>query len=104
MEQDDTEYSYELKIPKDRVAVLIGKSGNIKKEVEDATKSKIDIDSKEGDVIVSGMDSVGIFSAREVIKAIARGFNPETALLLLFCQGVATRDDHKTGGYHQRQE
>ena len=29
------EYSYELKIPKDRVAVLIGKKGEIKEKIEE---------------------------------------------------------------------
>ena len=46
------EYSYELKIPKDRVAVLIGMKGNVKKAIEEETKSKINVDSKEGDIFV----------------------------------------------------
>lgn len=76
-------YSYELKIPKDRIAVLIGKKGTIKKEIEEATNSKIKVDSKEGDVTISGKDSLGLFSAREIIKAVSRGFNPDIAILLL---------------------
>lgn len=76
-------YQYDLKIGKSRVAVLIGKDGSVKKEIEDETKTQLDIDSKEGDVIVSGEDALGLYSAREVIKAIGRGFNPEVALLLL---------------------
>ena len=35
------EFSYTLKIPKDRVGVLIGKSGDIKKNIESVTKTKI---------------------------------------------------------------
>ncbi len=77
------EYSYELKVPKSRVAVIIGKEGSVKKEIEEATKTKLNIDSKEGDVFVSGEDAIGLFTAREIIKAIARGFNPELAKLLL---------------------
>ena len=77
------EYQYELKIPKERVAVLIGKEGCVKKELEEETKTKLNIDSKEGDVFVSGEDALGLYSAREVIKAIGRGFNPEISLLLL---------------------
>ena len=77
------EYQYELKIPKERVAVLIGKEGCVKKEVEEETKTKLDIDSKEGDVFVSGEDALGLYIAREVIKAVGRGFNPDIALLLL---------------------
>ena len=39
------QYSNELKIPKERVAILIGKKGEVKKELEDRTKTKIIIDS-----------------------------------------------------------
>ena len=83
MASKEQEYSYELKIPKERIAVLIGKKGEIKKRVEEETKTKINIDSKEGDVSVKGKDALGLLNAREVIKAIARGFNPDFALLLL---------------------
>lgn len=77
------EYLYELKIPKERVAVLIGKKGQVKKEIESSTKTTIKVDSKEGDIFVSGKDALGLYNAREVIKAIGRGFNPEVAELLL---------------------
>ena len=78
-----TEYSYELKVPKNRVAVIIGKGGSIKKDIEESTNTKLDIDSKEGDVFVSGEDALGLYTAREIIKAIGRGFNPDVAKLLL---------------------
>ena len=77
------EYSYELKVPKNRVAVIIGKNGGIKKEIEESTKTKLSIDSKEGDVFVTGEDALGLYTAREIIKAIGRGFNPDVARLLL---------------------
>lgn len=78
-----SEFMYELKIPKDRIAVMIGKNGRIKKEIESLTKTKIDVDSKEGDIFISGKEGLGLFNAREVIRAIGRGFNPDIALLLL---------------------
>ena len=77
------EYSYELKVPKNRVAVIIGKEGSMKKDIEESTKTKLNIDSKEGDVFVSGEDALGLYTAREIIKSIGRGFNPEIAKLLL---------------------
>lgn len=77
------EYSYELKIPLARVAVLIGKGGNVKKDIEDATVTKLQIDSAEGDVFITGEDALGLYTAREVVTAIGRGFNPELAKLLL---------------------
>lgn len=73
----------ELKVPNERIAVLIGIKGKIKKEIEAATSTKMEIDSKEGDVFVTGKNGLDIFSAKQIIKAVARGFNPEIALLLI---------------------
>ncbi|MBI2663914.1 RNA-processing protein [Candidatus Woesearchaeota archaeon] len=77
------DYSYELKIPASRVAVLIGKSGETKKRLEHVTGMKITIDSKEGDVFLYGDDALALYTVREIIMAIGRGFNPEVALQLL---------------------
>src|SRR3989344_7376809 len=76
------EFSYELRIPKERVAVLIGEKGSSKKEIEEATKSQLEI-TKDGDVTVSGSDGLLLYTAKEIVKAVARGFNPKIALLLL---------------------
>lgn len=73
----------ELKIPKQRVAVLIGVKGQIKKQIEKATNTKLKIDSREGFVEIHGEDSVAAYKAEEIIKAIGRGFNPVVALSLL---------------------
>ncbi|HZX45044.1 MAG TPA: KH domain-containing protein [Candidatus Nanoarchaeia archaeon] len=78
-----TEYLYELRIPKDRIAVLIGKEGKIKSEIEAETQTTIKVDSKEGDIFITGEEALGLYSSREVIRAIGRGFNPEVAKLLL---------------------
>ncbi len=77
------EFSYELKIPRERVAVLIGKKGEIKRQLESATRTKLKIDSKEGDVEVSGEDALQLYTAKEIVRAIGRGFNPDIAMLLL---------------------
>ena len=77
------QYSNELKIPKERVAILIGKKGEAKKELEERTKTKIIVDSKEGDIFLSGNDALSLFDVVEVIKAIGRGFNPDIAFLIL---------------------
>ena len=78
-----SELIYELRVPKDRVAVLIGKKGEVKQNIEASTKTKLDIDSQEGVVTITGDDGLGLFDAKEIIKAIGRGFNPEIAMLLL---------------------
>ncbi|MGV8162018.1 MAG: KH domain-containing protein [Candidatus Nanoarchaeia archaeon] len=79
----DSSFSFEIKIPKERVAVLIGKSGETKKELEEYTNCKMNIDSKEGDVSISGGDSLKMYALREVVRAVGRGFNPEIARILL---------------------
>jgi ribosomal RNA assembly protein len=75
--------TYELKLPQDRIAVLIGVKGEIKKGIEDSTGTKIEVDSEEGDVTVSGSDAIRLYATKEMIKAIGRGFNPDIAQLLL---------------------
>jgi len=76
------EINYELKIPEERVAVLIGTDGQAKKEIEEQTKSKLEI-SKDGDVLISGEDGLLLFTAKDIVRAIGRGFNPKIALQLM---------------------
>jgi ribosomal RNA assembly protein len=77
------EFSYELKIPKERIAVLIGKDGSIKQELEEQTESTIHVDSKEGDVRITSENSVNLYILKDIIKAVGRGFNPDVAMSLL---------------------
>ncbi len=73
-----------LNIPKDRVAVLIGKKGETKKEIERQTGTKIQI-SSDGEVIIRRKmttSPIKQIKAKEVCKAIARGFSPEKAFKL----------------------
>ncbi|WP_423793357.1 KH domain-containing protein [Methanocaldococcus indicus] len=75
-----------LKIPKDRVGVLIGKKGEVKKRIEKELKVKLDIDS-DGTVTISSTEEtkepLAIWKARDIVRAIGRGFNPDIALKLL---------------------
>ena len=75
-------YSEELKIPKERIAVVIGKKGEIKRALERKTKTKIQV-SKEGEVKITAKESFNTFIAAPIIKAIGRGFNPGIAILLV---------------------
>ena len=67
-----------LKIPKDRVGVIIGTHGSTKAQIEEKGEVMLDIDSVEGTVSIES-DSLSILNATEVINAIARGFSPEKA-------------------------
>ncbi|MFP4118642.1 MAG: KH domain-containing protein [Candidatus Woesearchaeota archaeon] len=76
------EYSYELKIPKERIAVLIGTDGAVKEELESHAHATIEVDSEDGDVKLRGSDSIMLFQLKDVVKAVGRGFNPEIAMRL----------------------
>ncbi len=71
-----------LKAPKDRIAVIIGKNGETRKEIEKLTETKIEIDSKTGEIDIQGEDALNFYISLNIIKAIARGFSPEHAFLL----------------------
>ncbi|MBS3150508.1 RNA-processing protein [Candidatus Woesearchaeota archaeon] len=72
----------ELKIPKERISMLLGTRGAIKRKIERLTQTRITVNSEMGDVMIDG-DSVNCFNCLSIVKAIARGFNPEIALKLL---------------------
>lgn len=77
------EFSYQLKIPKERIAVIIGKNGETKKMLEEEGKIKVVVDSEEGIVSISSDDSLNLYSMRSVVMAIGRGFNPDVAKYLM---------------------
>ena len=74
------------RVPKDRIAVLIGKSGKTRKMIEEACGGKLSIDSQTGDVSISwegDTDHVRRMKVPEVITAIARGVAPDRAVQLV---------------------
>lgn len=76
-----------LKIPKERVGVLIGLEGKTKKHIEEKLKVELQIDSEAGDVIITmaeeADDPSTLFKAKDLITAIGRGFSPEHAFRLV---------------------
>lgn len=75
-------FSNEVLIPEDRVAVLVGKSGSMKRRIQKEAGIKLEI-SREGDVLIHSEDNFKVYIATNIVKAIGRGFNPEIALTLL---------------------
>ena len=75
-----------LKIPKERIAVIIGKNGKIKEEIEKKCNVILDINSKTGEALVSSkidtLHEILPFVAIELISAIGKGFSPERAYRL----------------------
>lgn len=70
-----------VKIPMERIAVLVGKNGIVKKRIEKKNVT-LDIDSTTGDIKISAEDSLQELTAENVVRAIGRGFSPENAFLL----------------------
>lgn len=78
-----------LNIPRERVGVLIGPQGSVKRRIEEALGVRLLIDSGSGAVKIElikrpeeGGDPVALFKARDVVQAIGRGFSPEKAFKL----------------------
>ena len=74
-----------LKIPMDRVGVLIGHNGQTKKELEEKCGVMLKIDSRQGEVVINqeeDTDPLSIINVENIIKAIGRGFSPENAFML----------------------
>lgn len=85
--EDTLSFQHLIKIPDDRIGVLIGKNGQVKHEIEDKCNVQIEIDSQNGDAVVSStsaeMPEMQPFKAIEIISAISRGFSPQRAYRLL---------------------
>jgi ribosomal RNA assembly protein len=78
-----------MKIGKNRIAVLIGKNGIVKKDIESQLGVKINLDSKTGACeVLPRIDDpnympLNVFTAQKIINAVNRGFNPSKAMKLL---------------------
>lgn len=75
-----------VKIPGERIAVLIGKSGETKELMEKRTGVKLTIDSEEGDVEIDythAKDPSMAIVVSNMVMAVGRGFSPAKALKLL---------------------
>lgn len=76
-----------VKIPNDRIGVIIGKNGKVKTEIQNKCNVTIEIDSENGNAIISSTSRPIVemepFKAVEIVSAIAKGFSPERAYRLL---------------------
>ena len=89
------------RIPKERIAVLIGSAGSTRKMLQKAAGCKyLGIDSETGDVSViwgdsGSFDPVKAMKLPDVIKAIGRGMAPKKAVKLLDDENFFTLVDIK---------
>ncbi|MEM3745037.1 MAG: KH domain-containing protein [Candidatus Bathyarchaeia archaeon] len=76
-----------VKIPRERIGVLIGQNGTTKDYIQKKLPVNLDIDSETGDVTITLRDDAEdpslLFRAKDIVLAIGRGFPPEKAFKLL---------------------
>lgn len=70
----------EVKIPEERVGVLIGEGGETKDEFEDLTDTDLEIQDNVASIDGDALDEM---DGRRIVKAIGRGFNPEKAFKII---------------------
>lgn len=73
-----------VKVPRDRIGVLIGEGGETMRTIEEEAEVRLDIDSETGSVAIESVgDPVRGMVAPDIVRAIGRGFKPSAALSLL---------------------
>jgi ribosomal RNA assembly protein len=76
-----------VRIPKERVGVLVGPDGKVKQNIEEKLMVELQIESESGGVTVVLSEKTNdpslLFRAKDVVTAIGRGFSPEHAFRLL---------------------
>ena len=76
-----------VRIPKERVGVLIGPDGKVKRDVEERLQVKLEIESEAGGVEINlnekATDPSVLFRAKDVVTAVGRGFSPDQAFRLI---------------------
>lgn len=75
-----------VRVPAERIGAIVGRNGKVKKRIEKLTNTVLEIDS-EGTVTITSSpdpeDPVLAWKARDIVRAIARGFSPSRALNLI---------------------
>lgn len=76
-----------VRIPKERIGVLVGPEGKVKREIEEKLMVNLQIESEYGGVTImlseKATDPSLLLRAKDVVTAIGRGFSPEHAFRLL---------------------
>ena len=76
-----------VRIPKERVGVLVGPDGKVKQSIEEKFMVTLEIESESGGVTIvlseKASDPSLLFKAKDTVTAIGRGFSPEHAFRLL---------------------
>jgi len=76
-----------VRIPKERIGVLVGPEGKVKRSIEEQLDVELRVESEDGGVEITlsekAPDPSLLFKAKDVVTAIGRGFPPENAFRIL---------------------
>lgn len=80
-------FRHSVRVPRDRIGVLIGRDGSVKSRIEAECNVELKIDSKTGDVEINpSRERPGesdLATALRIVEAISHGFSPNRAFKLL---------------------
>ncbi|MHB8633880.1 MAG: KH domain-containing protein [Thermoplasmatota archaeon] len=73
-----------VRIPADRLGVVIGPHGETRRLLEERSGFHVEVDSQENEVAIEGEkgDPLMLMKMQDIVKAIGRGFSPEHAMRL----------------------
>ena len=76
-----------VRVPKERVGVLIGPDGKVKRDIEERLQVRVEVESEGGGVEIilpqNSVDPSVLLRAKDVVTAIGRGFSPDEAFRLI---------------------
>ena len=82
-----------VRIPKERVGVLIGPEGKVKRYIEEHLQVKLEIESEGGGVEImmdeKSIDPSLLLRAKDLVTAVGRGFAPDQAFRLIRSEETA---------------
>lgn len=70
-----------LRIPRERIGILLGPRGSVKQSIEKATNTKLEL--QDCSVRIWGEDAEAVIKVGELVKAVGRGFSLDQAWKLL---------------------
>jgi len=76
-----------VRIPNDRVGVLVGPDGKVKQKIEEKLLVELQVESESGGITIflseKAEDPSLLFKAKDIVTAVGRGFSPDYAFRLI---------------------
>ena len=76
-----------VRIPNDRVGVLVGPDGKVKQKIEEKLLVELQVESESGGITIflseKAEDPSLLFRTKDIVTAVGRGFSPDYAFRLI---------------------